>query len=77
MICTLFINYFLFTYYFTFYLLFSINLIHSCIKSENSNASVSTSHQILAHFAVLLTSRYGTKLSRDEINWFLMSKKSN
>ena len=31
---------------------FFINLIHSCIKSENSNASVS-SHQILVHFAVL------------------------
>ena len=56
--------------------LFFINLIHSCIKSKNSNASVS-SHQILVHFAVLLTSRYETKLSRDEINWFLMSKKSN
>ena len=36
---------------------FVINLIHSCIKSENSKASVS-SHQILVHFVVLLTSRY-------------------
>ena len=55
-------------------LILLILFIHALNPKIQTRVSVHTT-EILVHLAVLLTSRYETKLSRDEINWFLNVKK--